>query len=83
MGHAWWDGEDLAGADEDLLAIDEELERALKNCAHLLVDVAVHWRNAALSKQNSRKHNLLTYDQLTLEKRRKNFALDSFPGQVL
>ena len=77
------DGEHLPGANHQFLAINPELERAVKDVGDLLVVVAVLWDDAALLQQHAGQHHVFADDEVTLEERIQVLQFDRIPRDVL
>src|SRR6516225_8315648 len=72
--------EHLALADRNLLAADEEPERALQDVGHLLALVGVHRHEAPALEINLREHLALAGDDLPREHFRDFFEGDFVPS---
>jgi hypothetical protein len=64
--HVRRNAEHLTRVDNDLLAVNPELQRSIQNVGELFVMVAVLGNNAALFQQHTREHNFLANHELPL-----------------
>src|SRR5260370_21743231 len=64
--HVRRDAENFAGIDNDLPAVNPELQRTFEDVSQLLVVMTVLGNDAAFLQQHARQHDLLANYKLTL-----------------
>ncbi len=81
--HVARDEQDLAGFDNDDLAVDPEFQSAFEDVGDLLVLMAVLGNDAAFFEQDAGEHHIFADHEVTLEERVQILERDGLPGDVL
>ena len=81
--HVAGDEQNLAGFDDDDLAVDPEFKRAFQDVGDLFVLVAVLGDDAAFLEEDAGEHHIFANNEVALKERVEVLKRDGFPGDVL